>query len=253
MGESGEPDRLSAERERVLDAYAKRRQRVRDGTVDPTQYTCFNRGYLFLHQKLERRVLQILADRGYTDLSDVRILDVGCGDGIVGESDGIHLVDFLKYGAQAENLHGVDIQQAEIERGRSLNPAMRLEAMSAEALPYEDASFDIVSQSTVFSSVLDMDMRMAIAAEMQRVLKPSGMILWYDFRVNNPRNSDIKKVSREELRSLFPSWSLRMRSASLASPIARPVARRSWVLVQALNALPFLRTHYLGTISPPAR
>lgn len=244
------PDELAAERERVRAAYARRRERVRRGEVDPLLYTSFNAGYLFLHQAVERRVLSLLATYGFHRLAGCRILDVGCGDGVMGESDGVHLVDFLKYGATGQDLHGIDIQEDAIARGHLLNPAFGLVAGSAERMPYPDSSFHIVSQSTVFSSILDQRMRRRVAREMLRVLAPGGLILWYDFRVNNPRNPDIRRISRQELKELFPGCRLHLRPASLASPIARRVARRSWLAAYALDALPVLRTHYLGVVLP---
>jgi hypothetical protein len=49
-------------------------------------------------------------------------------------------------------------------------------------------------QFTVFTSILDKDMKRNIAAEMLRVLKPKGVIIWYDYFVNNPKNSDVRGV-----------------------------------------------------------
>jgi len=47
---------------------------------------------------------------------------------------------------------------------------------NAEELPYEDESFDIVMQFTVFTSILDNEMKIRIAKEMLRVLKPKGIL-----------------------------------------------------------------------------
>ena len=58
-------------------------------------------------------------------------------------------------------------------------------------LDFRTDSFDFVFQSTVFTSILDSEVRKEVAGEMLRVLKPGGVILWYDFHVNNPRNPDV--------------------------------------------------------------
>ena len=42
-------------------------------------------------------------------------------------------------------------------------------------------SFDLLLQSPVFTSILDQAMKERVAAEMMRVSKPGGLILWYDF------------------------------------------------------------------------
>jgi ubiquinone/menaquinone biosynthesis C-methylase UbiE len=59
---------------------------------------------------------------------------------------------------------------------------------SAPALSFLDKTFDLVVQSAVFNSILDFEMKQQIASEMLRVLKDDGLILWYDYHVNNLRN-----------------------------------------------------------------
>jgi ubiquinone/menaquinone biosynthesis C-methylase UbiE len=242
------------ERRRILDAYAARRARVAAGDVDPLRYTSWTPGYLVAHQLVERRVLQMLWACGMADLTTAKVLDVGSGDGVIGESEGVHLHELIKYGAMPGNLHGVDLQEEVVRRGRQLHPGVTLTSGSAEALPYEDASFDLVCQSTVFSSILDPGMRRRVAVEMRRVLRPQGLILWYDFRRNNPLNHDIRRVTRAEVRALFPGCAAWFRTSTLAHPIARPLARVSPVVVQLLELVRPLRTHELAIITPdPAR
>ena len=57
---------------------------------------------------------------------------------------------------------------------------------NAAALAFPDATFDLVVQSTVFTSVLDATMKHQMAAEMLRVVKDDGVILWYDYYVILP-------------------------------------------------------------------
>ncbi len=87
-----------------------------------------------------------------------------------------------------------------------------------------------------------------MAREITRVLTPGGALLWYDFAVNNPRNPNVRKVGREELRALFPELRGRIRSATLAPPLTRMVAPRSWVAATLLEALPPLHTHLLAVL-----
>src|SRR3712207_7932261 len=54
-------------------------------------------------------------------------------------------------------------------------------------------------RSTVFTSVLDASMQQQMAAEMRRVVKRNGLILWYDYHVNNPWNSDVRGIKRQEI------------------------------------------------------
>ncbi len=120
---------------------------------------------------------------------------------------------------------------------------------SAAKLDFPDGAFDCVLQSTVFTSILDDAVRQQIAREMLRVLRPDGLILWYDFHVNNPWNPDVRRVSRREIRRLFPGCRVELRSVSLAPPLSRRIAPYSWLLCHLLSAIPFLCTHYLGFIT----
>jgi SAM-dependent methyltransferase len=238
------------EQRRILAAYATRRARVERGEVDPLRYTSFTPGYLFSHQLVERRVISILDRFAPRPLTGLRVLDIGCGDGVIGESEGMHLVDFMKLGAQPSDLYGVDLQPEVIARGQRLLPSATLRVGSADDLDFPSGSFDLIAQSTVFSSILDDGMRRRVAAEIRRVLRPTGLILWYDFRVNNPWNSDLRRITRNEVRGLFPNCVCRFWSTTLAHPIARNIAPRSWLLASLLERLPWLRTHDLAVITP---
>jgi SAM-dependent methyltransferase len=246
-------DEAVSERTRILAAYAERRSRVERGEVDPLRYTSFTPGYLFARHVVERRVLALLSARGLRPLAGRRILDIGCGDGVVGESEGIHLHDFVRYGARPEDLYGIELQPDLVANGRELQPDVRLETGSADALPYPDGFFDLVCQSTVFSSILDDGMRRRVAAEMRRVVRSDGLILWYDFRVGNPRNPDLRRVARREVRELFPGCRCRFQSLTLAHPVARAFAPRSWLVTGLLERIPLLRTHLLAAIEVAPR
>jgi hypothetical protein len=89
-------------------------------------------------------------------------------------------------------------------------------------------------------------MKFRVAAEMNRVLKPGGVILWYDYFVSNPKNPNVRGVSRKEILDLFPGLSISLQRITLAPPIARAVGPISPVLHHLLSSCKPLRTHYLG-------
>ena len=91
-----------------------------------------------------------------------RILDVGCGTGA-------NLLLLSRYG-EAE---GVDISDDALAfcRERGLE---KVKSGSAEQLPYEDASFDLV---TALDVVEHLDDDLAGLKEMRRVLRPGGRAL----------------------------------------------------------------------------
>jgi SAM-dependent methyltransferase len=119
---------------------------------------------------------------------------------------------------------------------------------SAAALPVPAASFDLVAQFTVFTSILDPDLRRQVASEMLRVVKPTGLILWYDFFFDNPKNVNVRGIARREIQRLFPGCSVKLRRVTLAPPLTRRLASRSWLACSLLEAIPLLRTHFLGVI-----
>ena len=84
------------------------------------------------------------------------------------------------------------------------------------------------------------------------MLKPGGVVLWYDFRFNNPRNLEVRGIEAAEIRSLFPECSVDLKKVTLAPPLARRVVPISWTSAELLEKLPFLRTHYLGVIRKSA-
>ncbi len=157
-------------------------------------------------------------------------------------------LSFFKWGADPAALCGIDLSAARIEHARQRIPQADLRAGSASELPWPAQSFDLVTQFTVFTSILDPALKRAVAAEMVRILKPDGAILWFDFRVNNPANSHVRGIPAREIRSLFAGCEIALASALLAPPLGRLIARWSWTLAELLHALPFFRTHYVGLI-----
>jgi SAM-dependent methyltransferase len=230
--------RLAAEVQRLEAAYGRRREGDR--------YSCFNPGQLFLLQQRERQVLALLRSQGLSRLQGRKILEIGCGDGI-------WLGDFIKWGAEPGNLTGLDLLPGAPAAARANLPA-RVSLIQADGayLPLAAGTFDLVLQSTVFTSILDPLMKQSVAREMLRVLKPQGLILWYDYHLNNPANPDVRGVKKAEIHRLFPGCDITLRRLTLAPPIARRLAPHSFLLCYLLEELRFLNSHYLGVIRKPA-
>ena len=222
------------EESRIREAYRKRQ-----GT---TLYSWFSPGHLFLIQGREREILALLRKKGIESLSEKRILEVGCGTGY-------WIRQFINWGARPQNITGVDLLSDRVAEAKQLGPdSVRIECGSAAGLGFADAAFDLVLQSTVFSSVLDPSMKRQIAAEMLRVVKGDGLILWYDFYVNNPINPDVRGVKKQEIFHLFPSCQIEIHRITLAPPLVRLISRHSWLACYLLERLKIFNTHYLGII-----
>jgi ubiquinone/menaquinone biosynthesis C-methylase UbiE len=223
---------LAADEARVREVYARRRA---SRESEPA--------YLLCVEERERKLLALLAQQGITSLENTRILEVGCGTGT-------WLRCFLRWGARPENVTGIDLLAERIAAARrSCPPGITLECGNAAHLAAGDGSFDLVLQSTVFTSILESRVKQQVAREMLRVLRPSGLILWYDFHVNNPWNPQVRGVKRGEIAALFPKCAISLHRLTLAPPLGRPVARVSPFLYWVLSGVKPLCTHYLGTIT----
>ena len=70
------------------------------------------------------------------------------------------------------------------------------------------------------------------------------MVLWYDIRVDNPKNPDVRGIRLNEIKELFPEASAyRAQRITLAPPIGRRVGR----MYNYIN-FPFLRSHLLVAV-----
>jgi hypothetical protein len=120
--------------------------------------------------------------------------------------------------------------------------------MNGSTLDFQDESFDLVFQSMAFTSVLDERIRHRMAQEMLRVVKKTGLIIWYDFFIANPWNLNVRGVGKPEIKRLFPKCHVELERVSLALPIAKLLAPWSWGACYFLNRLRILNTFYLGMI-----
>jgi ubiquinone/menaquinone biosynthesis C-methylase UbiE len=208
----------------------------------PADFYAWNQpANLLLHQQAARGCIRMLHSAALFPLTGLRVADIGCGDGT-------WLLEFVQWGADPAALCGVDLRAERVESARRRIPQADLQTGTASELPWPDGYFDLVSQFTVFTSILDPALKRAVADEMVRVLKPRGVILWFDFRFHNPRNPQVRGVRAAEIRSLFPDCQVRLAPVLLAPPLCRRVTKWSWPVAEVLSALPFLRTHYAGLI-----
>jgi SAM-dependent methyltransferase len=226
--------RIRAEEARVRAAYERR--------VPGDRYAFSNPAYLLMLQERERATLALLGRHGLLPLGARAVLEVGCGTGQ-------WLRDLVRWGATPSAVQGVDLLVERLADARAASaPDVGLAGASATELPYRSARFDLVLQSTVFTSMLDPGVRRAAAVEMLRVLRPGGAVLWYDYHYDNPGNPDVRRVGRRELASLFPGCRMAVERVTLAPPLTRLFARRARFLCEMLAWMPWLRTHYLGLI-----
>ncbi len=228
----------TTETDRVAERYARR------AAGQPTdRYSLLQPDVWQTVQERQRVMLQMLARRGWHDLPERTLLEVGCGAGG-------NLLEFLRMGFRPEHLTGLELlPERHAESRATLPERVALHLGDACAAPVGDASCDLVFQATVFSSLLDDAFQARLAAAMWRWVKPGGAVLWYDFTVDNPRNRDVRGVPLRRVRALFPEGRIEARRVTLAPPLARVACRVSPGLYPVLNAVPLLRTHVLAWVA----
>jgi SAM-dependent methyltransferase len=228
----------SREIDRIREVYRRRRR-----AIAPNLYAPLSPSVRFMLAEREEALSRLLSTRDLYDLSGRRILEVGCGTGV-------ELVRCLSYGATPNHLFGVDVLMEELMQMTIPRNMIRLAVADARRLPFHDNSFDVVTQFTVFTSMLNDVVRYRAAREMVRVLRPTGFMIWYDFFRNNPLNRDVRPVTRSDLRRLFPGCRIDAHRVTLAPPLSRVLAPRSMMAARFARSLPFLRSHLLAIIWP---
>jgi ubiquinone/menaquinone biosynthesis C-methylase UbiE len=158
------------------------------------------------------------------------------------------MLGFLRYGATASNLSGIDILLDRVVLAKQTLPESKISCADGQFLPYESAQFDILLQFTAFSSILDPQIKRNMASEMLRVLKPDGVILWYDFWWN-PTNPQTAGIKPKEIKILFSNCVFKLHKITLAPPIARLIVPISWALAVILESLKVFNSHYLAIIT----
>lgn len=225
---------FAAENKRIREAYARR--------GESENYSLFSPAQLLAIQERERQFLGLLRSYGWGSVEHAKILEMGCGTGL-------WLCEFVKWGARPENVFGIELLPERVAAARRVCAAgVTVKCQSAADPEFAEESFDLILQSTLFTSILDEALRRRIAREMLRLVRPSGLIVWYDFHVNNPANPDVRRIKKKEIRALFPDCRIYLKRITLAPPIGRRIARISYSLYSALSASKVLNTHYLGII-----
>ena len=144
--------KLKSEIERIKGVYEKRKEQIPSFV-----YSFFNDTNLYFVQGRDKEILKVLKSYNATSLDNKKVLDIGC-------DTGKELINLIRYGANPTNLYGIDVLEDRIETAQRLSPNIHFLCLDASEIPYEDSSFDIVIQFTVFTSILDDQMKKNIAS-----------------------------------------------------------------------------------------
>jgi hypothetical protein len=150
----------------------------------------------------------------------------------------------------ARECHGIDLLEERVAAGRERYPLLDLRVGNAAELPFPDGSFDLVTQFTCLSSIVDDEVRLRSAHEMRRVAA-GGWVLSFDMRGSRslalrrpPEATPTVALDRHALRRLFGEPRL-LRTVALRFDLAQVLGRRP-LLAMTLAALPALRGSLVG-------
>jgi cyclopropane fatty-acyl-phospholipid synthase-like methyltransferase len=149
------------------------------------------------------RVLDGLSFRG-----GERVLDMGCGRGAVLTAVARRLttgraigVDIWSTSDQSGNARDVTVRNAALE---GVSDRVEIETADMRALPFADASFDVVVSSLAIHNIRSKADRARAVGEGFRVLKPGGRLIIADIRatsayVDGLRALGVSDVTRRRL------------------------------------------------------
>lgn len=223
---------LPNETENVKARYDRRK------TLSST-YGLINMNRCMAHSEKLSVLVRWMRYAGLEPLAEKKLLEIGCGSGS-------NLLQFLQFGFSPQNMVGVELLEDRAECAKKIFPnSLEILCGDASTLDLGAERFDILVQSTVFSSLMDDDFQQKLAMQMWKHVKPGGGILWYDFIYNNPRNADVRGVPVKRIIELFPEAEVKVWRVTLAPPLGKLAAQIHPFFYSLFNLFPFLRTHVL--------
>jgi ubiquinone/menaquinone biosynthesis C-methylase UbiE len=161
-------------------------------------------------------------NRHLPEKGELRVLDVGCGNGALLKA----LSGRLGYGA------GVDESAAMIERARLRTAGqahLEFSVINSPALPFPDASFDVVISLMSFR-YLDWD---PLLTEVKRVVKPGGKFLIVDMVTVPVALQEYPQLLRDKFRTLLR----RQANSAFKENLRRLVTHPAWKKMLEYNPI----------------
>ena len=209
-----------------------------------TRWATDNPGNRAIHAERAARATAALRRVGLWPWPGGRVLDLGCGEG--------HgLSDLVAAGLPVVDIAGVDPDPARVAAARDRVPGLLAVHGVGGSLPFPDETFTLVVAWTLFSSIPSEAVVHRVAGEVTRVLRPGGVVLWYDMRLPNPRNRQVRACRRSDVRKTFPDLALDLEPTTLLPQLARRLGRATDPLYRWLARTPGLTTHLVGTLRKP--
>ena len=118
-------------------------------------------------------VFENITRRWNTYNPSLKILEIGVGHGH-------ELTKMTQLGICESQLTGIDLVLERLEHAKSTYPALNLSCQDGVQLAFGEESFDIVFQITCVMHAPTKEIQSRICQEIVRVLKPGGIVIWWD-------------------------------------------------------------------------
>ena len=159
-----------------------------------------------------------------------KVLDVGCGTGTLALA--------LKSSVATGEVHGIDASPEMIEVAREktakAGAAIDFQVALIEAIPFPDASFDLVTSSLMLHHLPD-ELKAKGLLEIRRVLKPGGRFMAMDFAAlsHSPLGHLLSIVGHSRGDSMVDKLTPMLKAAGFSDVEVIPTRHKSFAFIRA--------------------
>lgn len=195
---------------------------------------------LFYRHLFEEELTRLFREERI-ELAGKKIIEAGCG---TGEKTRL----LIELGAGPRDIHAFDKEPENVARAAATINGPSFAVADGRDLPYPDRTFDAAVLFLYMSVLEPAGVRPRAAAEIRRVLKEDGFVLWYD--TTESGGGYLWGLGKSEIRGFFPGYKARLISFGLRYRRARHTVYKSFELARLLAKSGLARSHLLGTLTP---
>jgi ubiquinone/menaquinone biosynthesis C-methylase UbiE len=174
-----------------FDSYASEYQKKINNSI-----SIFGQQHDFFVSHKTEKLLQAFSEIGI--LNELKIVDVGCGIGL----------GHAELSESVSELNGVDVSMESIDIAKSNNPKVKYKTYDGKKLPFENNTFDCAYAICVLHHV-PKDQWQLFIDEMNRVLKPGGLLIIIEHNPLNPATQWVVRTCELDKHAILLSgWRL---------------------------------------------
>jgi SAM-dependent methyltransferase len=195
---------------------------------------------LFYRHLFEEELARLFRREGI-NLAGKKIVEAGCG---YGEKTRL----LIELGAQPEEIYAFDTDIDVLGKAGSTINGPVFSLTDGTALPYANDTFDVAVLFLYMSVLEPTGVRPRAKAEITRVLKPEGFILWYDTLEKG--GGYLWGLEPKEIEGLFPGCRLELHRFGLKYRWTIRTVYKSFETARLLARSGIAKSHVIGIIKP---